>query len=323
MKSRPLTCNSVHQIPDPDGRTAPSRIEILPREVPQENSSLDAFTPPLLTTSSHTGCCCEAPRPRSLAWTFFVLLLAIGLTSTPARGDTLPAGSYQQTCKNSNASGGTLTAQCKDNNQNYQPTSALTNYQQCIGDIQNLNGQLQCNKGGTTPPGSYQQSCRDIYVNGTTLYATCKTRDGGWSSTPTSLSNTNQCIGGVLNIDGVLRCSMGEAPPNGSYMRSCTDEWEQRHSSCYLRRRNRQAWQLRSIGKCQCVPGRHNEYCWQPYVPHGNGKPNFRKLRADLLAGPSERNYHDGNMPHEESQPSDARKHSAYLQHVYKPRLKC
>lgn len=141
------------------------------------------------------------------------------------KGAGTPPGSYRQSCRDIYVNGTTLYAACKDNNGAWQPQSILTDIQQCTGDIQNLNGKLECNKGGTTPPGSYQQSCRDIYVNGTTLYATCKTSNGAWSSTPTSLSNVNQCIGGILNINGVLRCSMGEAPPNGSYKQSCTDEW--------------------------------------------------------------------------------------------------
>jgi hypothetical protein len=141
------------------------------------------------------------------------------LACSSMRADN-PSGSYQQTCRNISVSGSTLSASCENRGGGWQSTT-LSDYQQCIGDIQNLNGSLQCSKGTAPPSGSYKQSCRDVFMTGTTLNATCQNRGGGWI--PASLSAVNQCIGDISNYDGVLRCSTGAAPPGGSYSRSCRD----------------------------------------------------------------------------------------------------
>jgi hypothetical protein len=62
------------------------------------------------------------------------------------------------------------------------------------------------------PGGSYQQTCRNIGMNGNTLYASCKDRDGHWHDT--QLSDIQSCSDQVINDDGNLRCDRNG---NGNY----------------------------------------------------------------------------------------------------------
>jgi CVNH domain len=57
------------------------------------------------------------------------------------------------------------------------------------------------------PGGSYQQTCRDIGVRGSTLYATCQDTGGGWQST--ELRDFQRCGAEIQNINGQLQCSTG------------------------------------------------------------------------------------------------------------------
>jgi hypothetical protein len=63
------------------------------------------------------------------------------------------------------------------------------------------------------PPGSYQQSCRDIRMQGSTLTALCR-RANSRREQPTAL-NVAHCAGDIGNNDGQLQCSGGQpvAPP--------------------------------------------------------------------------------------------------------------
>src|SRR6476646_3201992 len=58
-----------------------------------------------------------------------------------------------------------------------------------------------------TPGGSYQQTCRDIGVRGSTLYATCKDEGGNWRNT--QLSDYQRCNGEIQNLNGNLSCTGG------------------------------------------------------------------------------------------------------------------
>ena len=57
------------------------------------------------------------------------------------------------------------------------------------------------------PSGSYQQSCRDIGVRGSTLYAECQDGSGGWHRT--ELRDFRRCGGDVQNASGNLQCAAG------------------------------------------------------------------------------------------------------------------
>src|SRR5712692_6269392 len=63
------------------------------------------------------------------------------------------------------------------------------------------------------PPGSYQQSCRDFRMQGSTLTALCR-RANGRGEQITAL-NVAHCAGDIGNNNGQLQCSGGQpaAPP--------------------------------------------------------------------------------------------------------------
>ncbi len=59
------------------------------------------------------------------------------------------------------------------------------------------------------PPGSYQQSCREIRMHGPTLTAVCR-RANGRGEQVTAL-NIASCVGDIGNNNGHLQCSGGQA----------------------------------------------------------------------------------------------------------------
>jgi hypothetical protein len=140
-----------------------------------------------------------------------------------------PGGSYQQTCSNIGVRGSTLYANCQNTGGGWQQTE-LRDFQRCNSEIQNINGNLQCNSSGNRwsdqgrndqgrngdygrdrnrgydrePRGSYVQSCQNINISGNTLRASCQKRNGGWRQT--SLRNYNQCRD-IVNNNGKLQCA--------------------------------------------------------------------------------------------------------------------
>ncbi|HST79298.1 MAG TPA: CVNH domain-containing protein [Verrucomicrobiae bacterium] len=57
------------------------------------------------------------------------------------------------------------------------------------------------------PGGSYQQTCRDIGVRGSTLYAECRDVNGGWHRT--EMSDYDRCGADIQNNNGNLECANG------------------------------------------------------------------------------------------------------------------
>ena len=96
------------------------------------------------------------------------LALILGGTAKPAAaqwGQQVPPGSYQQTCRNVGVRGDTLYADCQDANRNWQRTQ-LNDYNRCPGEIQNLNGSLQCTGNNGYPQGTYNGPNNGPYNNG-------------------------------------------------------------------------------------------------------------------------------------------------------------
>jgi hypothetical protein len=65
-----------------------------------------------------------------------------------------PQGSFRSSCNDVRMQNDTLIAFCKKPDGTWQ-TSAIGPVNQCLGDIQNINGQLTCNEAGvgsSTPP---------------------------------------------------------------------------------------------------------------------------------------------------------------------------
>jgi CVNH domain-containing protein len=80
----------------------------------------------------------------------FSLLAGLGLAATalaPASAQSIPAGSYQQSCTNIRVRGDQLTARCTNaQGTAIRSTIALNSCRN--GDIVNSNGQLACNRNG-------------------------------------------------------------------------------------------------------------------------------------------------------------------------------
>lgn len=81
------------------------------------------------------------------------------------------------------------------------------------------------------PSGSYRQTCRDIGMNGSTLHASCQNSNGNWHSA--QLQDFQRCTDEIVNVDGALRCNMGEdnrqsgygrdRAPGGGYTQTCQE----------------------------------------------------------------------------------------------------
>jgi hypothetical protein len=66
----------------------------------------------------------------------------------------VPQGSFQSTCRDARLADQTLIAFCQKGDGTWQ-TSATGPVSQCVGDVQNVNGQLTCNEtgyGSSNPP---------------------------------------------------------------------------------------------------------------------------------------------------------------------------
>jgi hypothetical protein len=168
---------------------------------------------------------------------------------------TPPNGSYTQSCTVPLVSGSgstlALNAACKTAAGNSLPAQ-LVDYDQCIGDIANYDGVLACNIGGQPPSGSYSQSCRYAWLNGSTLNAECKTSAGAWQ--PTALSDVSECPGGsITNLDGTLACNVG-SPKSGSYTQTCRNLWSLEDVLYAVCKTKSGSWLATSLGQFnQCT----------------------------------------------------------------------
>jgi CVNH domain len=97
---------------------------------------------------------------------------------------------YQNSCWNTQVNGANLSARCRRVNGSSKRTSIP------IRGIENRNGNLTY-LSNSTDTSNYQNSCRNIQVDGTNLSARCRRINGG--STRTSIS-----IRGIENRNGNL-----------------------------------------------------------------------------------------------------------------------
>ena len=145
----------------------------------------------------------------------------IVISLAPAVAQSVPNGSYQQTCTNIRVRGDVLSARCNGQSGNTRSTISLASCGR--GDIANVNGQLTCNgrrnrgqgnfngngngygnRGGYAVAGSYQSSCSNVSNRGGMLTATCSAGNG---NTLTSSIDPTRCSGrDIANINGRLRC---------------------------------------------------------------------------------------------------------------------
>jgi hypothetical protein len=160
-----------------------------------------------------------------------VLIFVMAVWALPCAAQSAPGGSYQQTCRNIQAYGNHMEAECQTRDGGWRRTS-LDGINQCSGEIVNDDGNLTCGRGNYGyanngngygwgngrrhrnnagwqngyPQGDYVQTCRNIRMNGDHMDAECQKRDGGWRNT--SLDNVSQC-GGIVNNNGRLQCGSG------------------------------------------------------------------------------------------------------------------
>lgn len=128
-----------------------------------------------------------------------------GELSCSKKGGKLPKGSYRDSCRDSYTEGNRLYSKCENRNGKWKNTSI--NYKRCDKNISNDNGQLVCGKaggGGKLPPGSYKDSCKNIYKEGNVLEADCKNKNGKWKH---SSIRFKECKKGLWNDNGKLRCN--------------------------------------------------------------------------------------------------------------------
>src|SRR5205807_5652344 len=71
------------------------------------------------------------------------------------------------------------------------------------------------------PPGSYQQSCKNVKMRGDSLVARCKNYENHWVDS--SLGDVDRCSGDISNVGGQLTCNKNGAAPGGNYAQTCRD----------------------------------------------------------------------------------------------------
>jgi hypothetical protein len=166
-----------------------------------------------------------------------VAAFVLGLGS-PANAQSIPPGSYQQTCKNIDFHNDALAANCQDSSGHWQ-SALLHDVQGCRSDIINDDGSLRCSRGVGyqsqssvgLPGGTYSQTCQEIHTRGDDLVARCTTTSGDWKDA--KLDDYNSCRGDIVNDNGKLRCIVTPAPSvqvgyaadavAGPYTQTCKD----------------------------------------------------------------------------------------------------
>jgi hypothetical protein len=86
------------------------------------------------------------------------------------------------------------------------------------------------------PDGTYRKTCKNLYVEGDTLYGECQNKAGKWKKT--WISGYRYCDGDIVNRNGVMDCNGGRLPeysddpaapqgngdmPSGGWVNSCRD----------------------------------------------------------------------------------------------------
>jgi CVNH domain len=163
---------------------------------------------------------------RALSRVLLLVLICFAGVSAPVLAQSLPPGTYLETCSKPRVDGGwggnyrgTLRADCPDNRNRYRASSINAD---CDGDIANNNGQLQCVRygnigGGRLPQGSYRMSCYNGNVSGNTLTATCMDT---YNNRRGSSISINSCRNrDIANSNGRLVCT--NAAVRGSYQQTC------------------------------------------------------------------------------------------------------
>jgi Beta/Gamma crystallin/CVNH domain len=166
--------------------------------------------------------------------TIVTAIVGILSFSGVAYADVIPRGSYQQSCSDFYTDGTVLSATCRTRYGESNFTT-LRNYNDCDGDIANVDGRLRCvedddpQDDDRLPRGSYRDTCRNADVESNTLEAECQDQNGRWRYT--ELQNFRSCKGDIANVNGMLRCRRdddddddhdgGYNLPGGNWRLSC------------------------------------------------------------------------------------------------------
>lgn len=154
---------------------------------------------------------------RQLRLVMLALAAPMTCSALPAAAQSVPMGSYLQSCQDVREVAGWLKATCRDNSGRWvESTTAIA---WCTsGEIVNDNGKLACRPraGGTVgspgssfsgdrpPMGTYMGTCRDIKLWGGWLKATCQDSNGRWIESSIS---PGWCAGrDIANANGQLAC---------------------------------------------------------------------------------------------------------------------
>ena len=131
----------------------------------------------------------HASRSSKLLGLFPICAAAIIVgAAMPANAQS--ASSFQRSCTQIGVAGSTLFANCRRIDGGFTKTSIG------IPGIENINGTLRFN--GMGQPSSFQNSCTQIGVAGSTLFANCRRIDGRFTK-------TSIAIPGIANINGKLQ----------------------------------------------------------------------------------------------------------------------
>ena len=127
-----------------------------------------------------------------------------GQSGSQGGAPSQPRGSYTESCRDIRMKGSTLQAICKSVDGREAPTS-LRDANRCAQGVVNVNGILNCEVSDVLPPGSYISTCKDVRMQGTTLYASCD--NGKGRSVTAELHDAHKCSGDIANHNGALRCT--------------------------------------------------------------------------------------------------------------------
>lgn len=203
----------------------------------------------------------------------------------------LPEGSYRQSCRDMAIDGDFLAATCGTINGRWNRTQ-LAGVRTCTGDISNQDGILQCPK-NNPPNSSYAQTCRDLSVSSSTLFANCATRLGVWTNT--YLRALQICQGGIYNLDGHLRCDNGLSVPGGSYARSCQNIFNNGGELSAFCRRIHGDWMWTSLDDfASCLGDISNQDGSLVCHDLGSNQTQRPPQRRDPVCPPGERSDGDG-----------------------------
>lgn len=150
--------------------------------------------------------------------------------ATPSFAESVPPGSYLETCREVRVVAGWLRASCQDRSGRWVDATTAPGWCSPGNDIANEDGRLVCKSSGwggapsgwgtsparpappppsygsdRPPPGSYMATCRDVRVSAGWLKATCQDSKGRWVDATTAVS---WCSPGrdIANMDGRLTC---------------------------------------------------------------------------------------------------------------------